>query len=68
MKNQKKTKKENKNKETESRFQSEGAGRLFEMMNQCCEGQTGMPDCCSEMRKMWEEKQDKSQEKERGRK
>ena len=65
MEKHERTKKENKNKKAESRFQSLGSGRFFEMMNQRCEGQTGVPDCCSKMTKMWEKMQGKSQEKER---
>ncbi len=37
--------------------------KKFEMMKQCCDGQAEFLDCCSEMRKMWEQLHEISQEK-----
>jgi len=33
------------------------------MKSHCCQGRTGVPDCCAGMKKMWEEMQVKPQEK-----
>ena len=64
MKKHEKTKKEHKYKKMESWFQSEGSERWSEMMKQFCEGQTGVPDCCTNMKKMCEGMQNKAREKE----
>lgn len=62
MKKHENTTKENKNRKSGKRFQAGDSEGLFEMINRWCEGQGRTPDCCSGMKKMWEEMQDKSQE------
>ncbi len=54
MKKREKTKKENKNEKSQSRFRSDDSKSMFEMMKQCCEGRSGVPDCCAGMKKMKE--------------
>jgi hypothetical protein len=61
MKKHENTKKESKNMKPETRFQAGGCEGLSEMMSCCCEDQKGMPDCCSDMKKMWEQMQSTSQ-------
>jgi hypothetical protein len=62
MTKHKNTSNENKNKKSENPF-DEGCSKAFlEMMAKCCEGQRGTPNCCSGMKKIWENMQDKSQE------
>lgn len=49
-------------KNSENRNQPGDFEAFYEMINRCCEGQRGEPDCCSGMKKLWEERKGKSQE------
>jgi hypothetical protein len=54
-----------KHKRIESGFQAGNSEGLVEMMKRCRDGQTEVTDCCSEMRKIWEEMEAKTQRKNR---
>ncbi len=61
MNNEKKTG-ENGSKDSGSGFPFDCDGfkgmGMFEMMRQCCDGKSQMPDCCADMGKTWDKKND----------
>jgi len=54
---------ENEAKEGGFQFASGDFQKMFEMMSKCCDGKTDVPDCCSEMRRRWDESGSKSKRK-----